>query len=187
LAPSYISFLGARILTGTGAAADESIMSVVVADMYFLHERSSYIGAYFWCYFVGLFLGPIISGSVAQHVSWRWFFWACAIAQGLNLIGLVFLFPEIRRRFAESSPNLLLNRSAAPGSSKIDAKTSTLKVEDHHDVGQTEACAQNPWLGCGKPSRSQFGLLQPIDRSALRNVFRHFFAPVQILFYPIIL
>ncbi|KAF2442058.1 MFS general substrate transporter [Karstenula rhodostoma CBS 690.94] len=82
-ATSYGSFLGARILTGTGAAANESIMNVVVADMYFLHERGRYIGTYFWCYFVGALLGPIISGAIAER--------------GLNLLLLVFFCPETRR------------------------------------------------------------------------------------------
>jgi MFS family permease len=47
-ANSYGSFLGARILTGTGASANESIMNVVVADMYFLHERGKYVGSYLY-------------------------------------------------------------------------------------------------------------------------------------------
>ena len=45
-ATSYTSFLGGRILTGLGAAANESIMPVVVADVKFLHQRGKYIGVY---------------------------------------------------------------------------------------------------------------------------------------------
>jgi MFS family permease len=45
-ATSYESFLGARILGGLGAAANESIMTMVVADIFFLHERGTYIGVY---------------------------------------------------------------------------------------------------------------------------------------------
>jgi len=45
-ATSYSSFLGARILSGMGAAANESIMTLVVADLYFLHERAQWIGTY---------------------------------------------------------------------------------------------------------------------------------------------
>lgn len=47
-ANSYGSFLGARVLAGTGAAANESIMSVVVADVFFLHERGRYVGSYLY-------------------------------------------------------------------------------------------------------------------------------------------
>lgn len=45
-ATSYTSFLGARILAGTGASANESIMNIVVTDMFFLHERGRYVGLY---------------------------------------------------------------------------------------------------------------------------------------------
>jgi MFS family permease len=45
-ATSYGSFLGARVLGGVGAAANESIMTMVVADIFFLHERGTYIGVY---------------------------------------------------------------------------------------------------------------------------------------------
>lgn len=161
-------------------------MNVVVADMYFLHERGSYVGAYFWCYFVGLFLGPIISGSVAERVSWRWFFWACTIAQGLNLIGLVFLFPETRRMH-ESPSMMALSRSLDAGAVGVDDKTSSTQLESFHDIGETEASGQDQWLGRGKPSRSQFSLRQPIDREALRSILRHLLTPVHIFFFPIIL
>ncbi|KAH6673419.1 major facilitator superfamily domain-containing protein [Halenospora varia] len=96
-AKSYGSFLGSRVLGGLGAAANESIMTMVVADIFFLHERGAFVGLYFWCYFMGLFVGPIISGNIAARVSWRWFFWACTIAQALNVIAMVFLLPETRR------------------------------------------------------------------------------------------
>jgi MFS family permease len=49
-ATSYNSFLGARIVSGIGAAANESIMNIVVADMYFLHERAQWIGSYLSVY-----------------------------------------------------------------------------------------------------------------------------------------
>lgn len=46
LASSYQSFLGARVIAGLGAAANESIMTMVVADIFFLHERGAYVGVY---------------------------------------------------------------------------------------------------------------------------------------------
>lgn len=45
---------------------------------------------------------------------------------------------------------------------------------------------QNDYLGKGRPSRAQFGLLQPIDGAALKGIMRHFFLPVHILFFPIV-
>jgi MFS family permease len=161
---------------GTGAAANESIMGVVVADIYFLHERGSYVGAYFWCYFMGLFVGPIISGTIANDITWRWFFWVCTIAQGLNIVGLLVLFPETR---------YLSRKSGTPSSvpSQRDEKDlAAMRLESiPPEQGQLDAS-----LGKERPSRRQFSLLQPLDRNALHDVVRHFLTPIRLFCMPII-
>ncbi len=43
---SYNSFIGARVISGLGAAANESIMPMVVADVYFMHQRGLWMGLY---------------------------------------------------------------------------------------------------------------------------------------------
>ncbi|OBT81140.1 hypothetical protein VE02_10348 [Pseudogymnoascus sp. 03VT05] len=182
-ATSYQSFLGARILGGLGAAANESIMTMVVADIFFLHERGSYIGLYFWCYFMGLFVGPIISGNIAAHVSWRWFFWACTIAQALNVIVMTVLFPESRR------PHKMQTLQMVPAQS-----SDALTMEEKEQSSQIEATTTSneivladQYLGRGKPNRSQFNPFQPIDHQAAKAIFRHVLTPVQIFFFPIVL
>jgi MFS family permease len=46
LVTSYPSFIGARVISGLGAAANESIMPMVVADVMFLHQRGLWMGLY---------------------------------------------------------------------------------------------------------------------------------------------
>lgn len=43
---SYSSFIGARVISGLGAAANESIMPMVIADVMFLHQRGLWMGLY---------------------------------------------------------------------------------------------------------------------------------------------
>lgn len=43
---SYNSFIGARVISGLGAAANESIMPMVIADVMFLHQRGLWMGLY---------------------------------------------------------------------------------------------------------------------------------------------
>ena len=43
---SYASFLGARAIGGLGAAANESIMPMVISDVMFLHQRGVWMGLY---------------------------------------------------------------------------------------------------------------------------------------------
>jgi len=45
-ATSYTSFIGARVISGLGAAANESIMPIVINDVMFLHQRGVWMGLY---------------------------------------------------------------------------------------------------------------------------------------------
>jgi MFS family permease len=54
---TYASFLGARAIGGLGAAANESIMPMVISDVMFLHQRGVWMGLY-------LLVFPIETGEV---------------------------------------------------------------------------------------------------------------------------
>ncbi|KAK9448269.1 major facilitator superfamily domain-containing protein [Limtongia smithiae] len=186
-AQSYNSFLGARIITGLGAAINESLLPMIITDMFFLHERGKYVGVYFCCYFNGLFLGPIISGGVAQHVSWRWFFWACAIVQGFNVLSLLFLFPETRyTRERQTHLPLDTNTPAASVEESATMKPSTEAAEHMENFDTENGIAVDSSLGRGKPTKAQFKLIQPIDRHAWKTIARHVITPFNLIFFPII-
>lgn len=48
LVTSYPSFIGARVVSGLGAAANESLMPMVVADVLFLHQRGRSMAFYLY-------------------------------------------------------------------------------------------------------------------------------------------
>jgi len=121
-------------------------------------------------------LGPIIAGNVAARVSWRWFFWACTIAQALNFISLIFFFPETRRLEPEPVTPASIENT-------IDEKTGTTTSAE---LERQPSSVVDEFLGRGKPSRQQFNIIQPIDRKALSTIFRHIVTPVEIFFFPIV-
>ena len=125
-------------------------------------------------------LGPIIAGNMAQYTSWRWFFWACTVAQAITTISLVFLFPETRRStFSRSQPTSLPVDSAAVN---IDKSSGSPNVDFAHTESQTVATQ----LGHGKPTRSQFSMLPSIDRQCLSTVGYHILGPFQLFCFPIV-
>lgn len=64
--------MAARILDGFGAAANESLGPVVVADMFFLHERGFWNGCYFFVLFCSSGMGSIFGGYIASsYLGWR--------------------------------------------------------------------------------------------------------------------
>ncbi|CAI7591990.1 unnamed protein product [Penicillium discolor] len=180
LSTGYDSFLGARIVAGLGCAANESIMAVVISDMFFLHERGKWMGFYFYCYTGGVLIGPIIAGAFADHLSWRWFFWFCAIMQGIMIVVLVFLTPETRRegRFSSHAESI-----TSVGDSQAIESTPEKDLGQH--ITKENWTAASPNIGHGRPHRSQFLLIHQVDRKAIKELWWHLVTPVTILFFPI--
>jgi MFS family permease len=184
-ARSYGSFLGARVFVGLGAAANETIMTMVIADVFFLHERGRYMCLYFFCYFNGLFLGPIISGNVAARVSWRWFFWAANIAQIINLVGIVVLFPETRYRRSAVASQEPEKQESCLSTDKPADNCVEIVSELVNSPPDTEA-AHIITVGKGKPSKSQFSIFQQLDPDAMNTVVRHVLTPLELFCFPIV-
>ncbi|KAH9908492.1 putative MFS transporter [Xylariomycetidae sp. FL2044] len=199
LVTSWPSFIGARVVSGLGAAANESIMPMVVADLLFLHQRGSSMALYFWAYFLGLFIGPIISGAIASQISWRWFFWICTILQGVSFIFILVAHPETKY---ERSPQRTNTRGSE---TTLDYQTDPNKPPEppqdpdsphqEHPIHVTTSIPTTTHITTGRPSREQFALV-PRARFVggghgggrlLAALVRDVVSPVRILFYPIVL
>ncbi|KAI0012990.1 putative MFS transporter [Xylariaceae sp. FL0662B] len=186
LVTSYPSFIGARVVLGLGAAANETIMPMVIADLLFLHQRGSSTALYFWAYFIGLFLGPIVSGAIASRISWRWFFWVCTILQGASFISIAALHPETK--YDRPDP------TTGPSDAENNLWTEAQKSEGYTSTsmearyGSTTAPLTSIHITDGRPSSSQFFIFPryPANHS-IASVIRDMVSPIQILFYPIVL
>ncbi|KAJ5317840.1 Major facilitator superfamily domain general substrate transporter [Penicillium antarcticum] len=96
LAKSFDSLLAARIVLGFAAAAGESIVPEIVADLFFLHERATMMSIYVIFISGGTAIGPLIAGFMVQYAAqtWRSYFWLCVALAAANLVLLFFFCPE---------------------------------------------------------------------------------------------
>ncbi|KAJ5662857.1 Major facilitator superfamily domain general substrate transporter [Penicillium longicatenatum] len=96
LAQSFDSLLAARIVLGFVAAAGESIVPEIVADLFFLHERATMMSIYVILIAGGTAIGPLIAGFMVQSTAktWRSYFWLCVGLAAVNLALLFFFCPE---------------------------------------------------------------------------------------------
>ncbi|KAB8300340.1 hypothetical protein EYC80_000527 [Monilinia laxa] len=88
-ATSNSAWIGSKILQGAVGAPIESLCEISITDIYFTHERGSYMGLYAFMLAGSNFLAPVLAGFINDGQGWRWVMYWCAI---FLAIGFVFCF-----------------------------------------------------------------------------------------------
>jgi multidrug resistance protein len=105
LTDSFAGMLVARFLVGAGASTFATMVGGVISDIYHSHERNTPMALYSGSALAGTGLGPMVSGFIAEQLSWRWVFWMQVIVFGV-VVAVVILF------FRETRGSVLLSRKA---------------------------------------------------------------------------
>ncbi|ORY08452.1 MFS transporter-like protein [Clohesyomyces aquaticus] len=134
-AGSYGSFMGACVINGIGAGPAESIQPAVIADIFFLHDRGSWNTLYWVAYMGSLMVGPIISGSMAEKVGWRSFWWLNVGMLVLSFLMVVFMFPETK--YHRPHPNELNHNLGIKDGSPAASSNSNEKLEKPTTIENT--------------------------------------------------
>ncbi|PAV21574.1 MFS general substrate transporter [Pyrrhoderma noxium] len=75
-ASTTLGFLIAgRTIQGVGVAGIASLSQIIIADLVPLQERGTYNGLVALAFGFGTAIAPVVSGVLAQHGQWRWFFY----------------------------------------------------------------------------------------------------------------
>ncbi|WVQ73911.1 hypothetical protein IAR50_003492 [Cryptococcus sp. DSM 104548] len=83
-------WIASRLLLGFFISPSFTLIEVSIADVFFLHERSFPLGIYICLLFMGVSLGPILSGYIYEGIGWKAIIW---LSTGLMvLVGLLLLF-----------------------------------------------------------------------------------------------
>ncbi|KAK4542452.1 hypothetical protein LTR36_006704 [Oleoguttula mirabilis] len=86
---SNSQWIANKVLQGFFGAPIESLCEISVTDIYFQHERGTYIALYALLLAGSNFFAPVIAGFIADGQGWKWVLYWCAI---FCAIGFVFLF-----------------------------------------------------------------------------------------------
>ncbi|KAF4548667.1 MFS-type transporter-like protein 10 [Elsinoe fawcettii] len=93
-AKSFNSLLAARIFTGMGGAAADTLAPDVVGHVFFVHERGRSMAIYTIFLTAGSLFGGVIGGYIAYGPGWRWTMWLHVILAGVVFLGCFFFLPE---------------------------------------------------------------------------------------------
>ncbi|KAH9907047.1 major facilitator superfamily domain-containing protein [Xylariomycetidae sp. FL2044] len=193
-AQSYDSFMGASVLNGLAAGPCETIMPQIITDTIFLHDRGKYNTLYFFMYFVALMVGPIIAGSMTYHTGWRSFWWLNTALLLFSFLLSLVLFPETRYRRAyedgkvdvggDKDSSGAAEKTIEPPSVSHDEEGDKISgVAANDDPLAAEAqTPRDPWLGRGKPSKTQFKLISHYEGGFLRELW----IPLYLHAFPIV-
>ncbi|KAL2166642.1 hypothetical protein VTG60DRAFT_2338 [Thermothelomyces hinnuleus] len=83
-----------RIIQGLGSSASETVVPAVVGDLFFVHERGSWMAFYTASLASGSVVGGITGGYVAAELGWVGQFWIGTGLSGLAFLATVLLVPE---------------------------------------------------------------------------------------------
>ncbi|MGK5639556.1 MFS transporter [Streptomyces sp. URMC 126] len=87
-------FVGSRFVQGLGGGLVLVSMYVVVGRAYPERLRAKILAAFSAAWVVPVLVGPVVAGSVAERLSWRWVFLAIPV---LILLPLLIMLPALRK------------------------------------------------------------------------------------------
>lgn len=95
-----------NVLAGFAAAPCDSLVEISTTDVFFQHERASYLAWFILALYVGSDIGPAISGFIVDTIGWRWCFWLQAIMFGCILVIEVFYMEDTTFRRTDQDEEL---------------------------------------------------------------------------------
>ena len=108
--PTFTGMLVARFLVGCAASTFSTMVGGVISDYYHAKDRNWAMALFTSGAIFGTGLGPLCSGFIAQHTTWRWIFRVQACSAGLLMVVLIFFFKESRGSVLLSRKAKVLNK-----------------------------------------------------------------------------
>lgn len=172
-------WIAKNILGGFFAAPIEALPELSVTDVYFAHERGTYLALYAFALVGSNYVAPIICGFINDSMGWRWvFYWPalfCAVA-----FVFMFFFMEETNYDRTTVGVVVLDRPVAPptrASAAADTghepeQKAVTPAEDLHVSPPTKTFAQKLSLK-DKPRRQlmHVRVLQQLRFVTWPNVF----------------
>ncbi|KAF1808393.1 MFS general substrate transporter [Eremomyces bilateralis CBS 781.70] len=105
LAHNYAGFTACRTLQGFFGAPPQVIGLSIIHDMFFFHERARKVNIWAFSFLLGPYLGPFISGFIAEKLWWRDNFAVLCGFYGFSVLTIILLGDEtLYDRNAERKP-----------------------------------------------------------------------------------
>ncbi|KAI3320865.1 MFS general substrate transporter [Xylariaceae sp. AK1471] len=137
---SFAGLLVTRALAGISCSVFSTVVGGVISDIYVAKDRNTAMAIFTGAALFGTGIGPLVSGVITEHLSWRWIYYVQTISCGLVVLALFAFFPETRG-------SVLLSRKATAINAWCDS------------VGNTTSLGRVRWKVSGDEDRKSLGLV----------------------------
>lgn len=87
-------WIASKIMNGFFYSTIESLPEITVTDMYFEHERATYMGIYGAALFSSNYAAPMLAGFVNDALGWKWTIIIAVIFTAVCFVAMFFLLEE---------------------------------------------------------------------------------------------
>ncbi|OJJ99483.1 hypothetical protein ASPACDRAFT_30167 [Aspergillus aculeatus ATCC 16872] len=170
-------WIARSIISGFFTAPIEALPEVTVTDVYFTHERGTYMALYAFFLAGSNYFAPVICGFIAEYQGWQWvFYWPSIFCGG----AIVFLF-----FFMEETNYVRQHRTAPESQLTSSARTSEQTEKEKAPSGLVQQADTECGVMYKKKSYAQkLSLLGP--RLPRNNMFRRLWQTLYYLSWPVI-
>ncbi|KAH6628974.1 serine/threonine kinase 16 [Boeremia exigua] len=200
------TWIALKILGGLVGAPLECLGEISIADVFFSHERGTYLAAYSFTLYTAGFIAPILAGYITEGMGWRWVQNWGAIWLGIAFVFCFFFMEEtnyVRASvLASETQNVINGIPTGPAgdenvshistsgekifSQKVDADRQNLDSRNLDVTKQPSNSQEFPTAGY-RP-RTYLQKLKMFDKA---RPITHFWStvlrPLRLMRYPVIL
>ncbi|KAH6661539.1 major facilitator superfamily protein, partial [Plectosphaerella plurivora] len=138
-----------RALLGFVCGPIESQPEVTVFDLYYAHNRGSYMGAYIWVLFASTNIAPLMAGFANDAYGWRWTINIGALVAAAAFV-IVYLFGEETMYFRGTATEGTIVGTVASDADEqdVDQEKADTKIPSRQtdDALRVNGLATNPYL-----------------------------------------
>ncbi|KAL4902608.1 major facilitator superfamily domain-containing protein [Aspergillus multicolor] len=91
-ANSPVMLITGRLVQGLGGAGISTMVNLIISDLVSVRDRGKYQGIIFGMFGIGISIGPVIRGAIAQSGHWGWVFYLNLPVGGIVLVLQFFFF-----------------------------------------------------------------------------------------------
>ncbi|KAL3425467.1 hypothetical protein PVAG01_02258 [Phlyctema vagabunda] len=169
-------WIGSKILQGFVGAPIESLCEISITDIYFTHDRGTYMGLYAFMLAGSNYIAPVFAGFINDGQGWQWVMYWCAIFQG---IGFIFCFFFMEETNYDRAPLETISEPSTPRGEEEMLATSN---DPEKTVGVPDTDI-SPGLVSYKP-KTYVQKLALLDKKRDFHLFRMMVRPLIFLSFP---